>query len=115
MSKIAVERGLVDTMPVFPQRLRENPPRQGFFEHREFVKVRAELPVPFRDVLDFAYYSRWRRNEIVHLTWSEVDLAAGVVRLSPARSKTDAPRLSPLFEPLRQVLARRRKMPSARR
>ena len=68
-----------------------------------------QLPPAFRDVLDFAYYSGWRRNEILHLTWSEVDLAAGVVRLSPGRSKTDASRLLPLSEPLRQVLVRRRK------
>ena len=71
--------------------------------------MRAELPSAFRDVLEFAYYSGWRRNEILDLTWSEVDLGAGVVRLSPARSKTDAPRLLPLCEPLRQVLVRRRK------
>jgi hypothetical protein len=29
---------------VFPTRLQENPPRQGFFEHDEDLKVRAELP-----------------------------------------------------------------------
>src|SRR5262245_8796627 len=70
MFKIAVERGAIETMPVFPRRLRENPPRQGFFEHTEFVKVRAQLPPAFRDVLEFAYYSGWRRNEILYLTWS---------------------------------------------
>jgi integrase len=109
MFKIAVERGSIEVMRVYPRRLRENPPRQGFFEHREYVKVRAELPKPFRDVLDFAYFLGWRRNEILNLTWSEVDLDAGVVRLSPARSKTDAARLLPLSDPLRQVLARRRR------
>ncbi|PWT81413.1 MAG: hypothetical protein C5B57_10545 [Blastocatellia bacterium] len=71
--------------------------------------MRAHLPAAFRAVLDFAYYSGWRRNEILYLTFSEVDLAAGVVRLSAGRSKTEAPRLRPLSEPLRQVLARRRK------
>jgi len=69
----------------------------------------VRLPPAFRDVLEFAYYSGWRRNEILYLKWPDVDLAAGVVRLSPTRSKTDAPRLLPLSEPLRQVLARRRK------
>ena len=41
----------------------ENPPRQGFFEHDEYVNVRAQLPPAYQDVLDFAYYSGWRRNE----------------------------------------------------
>ena len=29
-----------DTVPGFPDRLRENPPRQGFFEHPEYLAVR---------------------------------------------------------------------------
>ena len=28
-------------VPGFPDRLRENPPRQGFFEHPEYLAVRA--------------------------------------------------------------------------
>ena len=30
----------------------------------------------------------WRKNEILGLTWDEIDEAGGVIRLSPARSKT---------------------------
>ena len=33
-------------MPTFPDRLRENPPRQGFFEHPEYLAVRAHLARP---------------------------------------------------------------------
>jgi integrase len=61
----------------------------------------------YQDVLDFAYYSGWRRNEILHLTWEEVDLSGGVIRLSPRRSKTRIGRVLPLSAPLLQVLARR--------
>ena len=35
--------------------LRENPPRQGFFEHPEYLAVRAHLPAPWQDILDLAY------------------------------------------------------------
>ena len=35
MLHLAIRRGLLDRMPVFPNRLEENPPRQGFFEHVE--------------------------------------------------------------------------------
>ena len=85
--------------PGFPDRLRENPPRQGFFEHPEYLAVRAHLPAPWQDILDLAYYSGWRKNEILGLTWDEIDEAGGVIRLSPARSKTlvgtDSPHLTP--------------------
>ena len=58
-------------------------------------------------MLDFAYYSGWRRNEILHLTWDEVDFAGGVIRLAPRRSKTKIGRVLPISEPLRKVLTRR--------
>jgi integrase len=88
MFQLAIRRGQLERMPLFPKRLEENPPRDGFFEHEEYLKVRAELPPSFQDVLDFAYYSGWRRNEILGLTWDEVDSAGGVIRLTPRRSKT---------------------------
>ena len=69
--------------------------------------MRAHLPLPYQDILDFAYYSGWRRREITELTWTEVDWAGGVVRLDPARSKTGTGRVLPLTRALRTVLERR--------
>ena len=46
MGTLAVHWGWLDTVPGFPDRLRENPPRQGFFEHPEYLAVRAHLPAP---------------------------------------------------------------------
>ena len=34
MFKLSIAAGRLKTMPFFPQCLKENPPRQGFFEHR---------------------------------------------------------------------------------
>jgi integrase len=107
MFQLAIRRGLLDRMPLFPNRLEENPPRIGFFEHQDYLKVRAHAPVSYQDVLDFAYYSGWRRNEILYLTWDDVDLAGGVIRLTPQRSKTKTGRVLPISEPLRGVLKRR--------
>jgi len=109
MFQLAIRRGQLERMPVFPKRLDENPPRDGFFEHTEYLKVRAHLPASYRDVLDFAYYSGWRRNEILGLVWSEVDLAGGVIRLPPLRSKTKTGRVLPVSQPLREVLQRRQR------
>lgn len=109
MFHLAIRRGLWERMPLFPNRLEENPPRAGFFEHAEYLQVRSHLPRSFQDVLDFAYYSGWRRNEILHLTWDEVDLSGGVIRLTAARSKTKTGRVLPISQPLRAVLDRRRR------
>ena len=108
MGTLAVHWGWFDTVPGFPDRLRENPPRQGFFEHPEYLAIRAHLPAPWRDILDVAYYSGWRKNEILGLTWEEIDEAGGVIRLSPARSKTLAGRMLPISQPIAEALARRR-------
>ena len=62
MFQLAVHRGQLDPVPRFPKRLEENPPRQGFLEHDEHVKVRARRRASYRDVLDFAYYSPYRRS-----------------------------------------------------
>ena len=83
-------------------------PRQGFFEHPEYLAVRAHLPAPWQDILDLAYYSGWRKQEILGLTWDELDEAGGVIRLSPARSKTLVGRILPISQPIAEALARRR-------
>ena len=108
MGTLAVHWGWLDTVPGFPDRLRENPPRQGFFEHPEYLAVRAHLPAPWQDILDLAYYSGWRKQEILGLTWEEIDEAGGVIRLSPARSKTLVGRILPISPPIAEALARRR-------
>jgi len=110
MFQLAIRRALLERMPLFPKRLEENPPREGFFEHGEYVKVRAQLPRSYQDVLDFAYYSGWRRNEILELTWEDVDLTGGIIRLTPRRSKTKTGRVLPISQPLRGVLARRERV-----
>jgi integrase len=113
MFQLAIRREQLERMPLFPKRLEENPPRDGFFEHSEYLNVREHLPPSFQDVLDFAYYSGWRRNEILELTWDEVDLAAGIIRLPPRRSKTRTGRVLPISPPLQGVLKRRRQRQQA--
>ncbi len=107
MFQLAVRSGHVAQRPVFPDRLDEASPRQGFFEHGAYLAVRQALPPPYQDVLDFAYYSGWRKREILELRWSEVDRAGGVVRLSPERSKTRVGRVLPISQAIGAVLERR--------
>ena len=58
MGTLAVHWGWLDTVPGFPDRLRENPPRQGFFEHPEYLAVRVHLPAPWQDILDLGLLFR---------------------------------------------------------
>ena len=108
MLHLAVRSGALAQRPVFPERLEERGPRQGFFEHADYLAVRRHLPPAYQDVLDFAYYSGWRKREILELRWSEVDEPGGVVRLSPERSKTRVGRVLPIVAPIAAVLTRRR-------
>jgi integrase len=107
MFRLAVKSGQLFAAPAFPERLQESTPRQGFFERHEYLAVREHLTADYADVLDFAYYSGWRRREITDLTWAEVDLAGRVLRLSPDRSKTRTGRVLPLSGPMLVVIQRR--------
>ena len=107
MLTLGVHWGRLETVPGFPDRLRENPPRQGFFEHSEYLAVRAHLPGPWQDVIDVAYYSGWRKQEILHLTWDEIDWAGGIISLAPERSKTLVSRILPMSPPITEALTRR--------
>ena len=55
-----------------------------------------------------AYYSGWRKNEILGLTWDEIDETGGVIWLSPGRSKTLVGRILPISPPIADALNRRR-------
>jgi integrase len=63
--------------------------------------VLAKLPDFPRPAVTFAYYTGWRMaSEILKLTWSQVDLEAGTVRLEAHTTKNDDAR--PIYLP--QVL-----------
>jgi integrase len=70
---------LQQTPPKVPQKpyipmLQEQNVRKGFFEHDEFVALRAAAPLELRSVVTFAYYTGWRKEEVLELTWDRVDL-----------------------------------------
>lgn len=67
--------------------LRENNTRQGFFEKDQIAAVLRHLSPPLQAVLTFAFYTGWRKTEILTLEWSRVDRQAGIVRLDPGQTK----------------------------
>jgi len=65
-----------------------NNARRGFFDAADFDAVVSELPEDLRPVMRFAYCTGWRvHSEVLPLTWRDVDLDAGLVRLEPGTKK----------------------------
>src|SRR5262249_7977678 len=53
---LALQAGTLSRRPYIP-RLPENPPRQGFMEHADYLAIREHLSAHYRDVLEFGYFS----------------------------------------------------------
>ncbi len=92
--RLAIETGLLATMPVFKLPKVPNA-RSGFFEEADFLLVLLELPSDVRDLVQFLRATGWRRDEGRLLTWAAVDREGGTIRLEEARSKSGRPRVFP--------------------
>ncbi len=86
--------------------LKENNVRKGFFEYSEFVAFRKALPDYFKPVVTFAYYTGWRKQEILSLKWNQVDLSGRTVRLDAGTTKNDEGRLIALDGELLDTIQR---------
>lgn len=103
------EPPMVALIPRIPK-FAENNVRKGFFDHWEFVRLRAELPEHLRPVITFAYFTGCRKSEILGLRWSQVDLSAGLVRLEPGETKNDEGRTIPVTGELLTLLVLQKQM-----
>ena len=67
MLRLAYEHGKLARVPVI-RKLKEAPPRQGFFERERYDAVRARLLPDLRVATDVAYAFGWRvRDEVLAL------------------------------------------------
>jgi integrase len=104
MFTLALQAEKITRKPYIPT-LEENNARTGFFEQAEYETILAHLPDHLRPVVTFAYISGWRiRSEVLPLTWSQVDLGAGTVRLEVGTTKNKEGRLLYLTGELRALL-----------
>jgi integrase len=78
----------VAQVPHIPM-LKENNVRKGFIEHNDYLALRELLPEYLKPVLTFAYYSGWRKSEILGLKWKQVNLREGIVRLETGETKNN--------------------------
>jgi integrase len=94
----------VDRVPHIPD-LAENNVRKGFFEHEEYLRLHKELPSYLKPVLTFGYMVGWRKSEVLGLTWSQVDIKEGTVRLEPGDTKNKEARTVYMDEDMRALFS----------
>ena len=100
---LANQEGKSAYRPHIPM-LKEAPPKSGFFEEEEFLKLRAALPDYLQGFVTFGYITGWRLAEVQNLKWENVDFAGGEVRLFVGTTKNDGGRVFPMIGELRSVL-----------
>lgn len=105
---LAYEEGRIGYVPPFPEIRVENA-RQGFFEQADLDAVVAHLPPYLQDVTRFAFLTGWRKQEVLGLTWAEVDMAGRAIKLPQARSKSKRGRTLALVGELWEIVQRRGK------
>jgi integrase len=84
--------------------LKEKNVRTGFFEVEVFQAVVKQLPVSLQPVATFAYITGWRKEEVLALTWRQVDFKAEVVRLEPGTTKNGEGRTVFMTAELKELL-----------
>jgi integrase-like protein len=84
--------------------LEENNTREGFFEHAEYLAMRALLPDHERTILVIAYHLGMWAGEIINLRWDQVDWKHNLIRLEKKQTKGKQARVAPLHGELRAWL-----------
>jgi integrase len=79
----------------------------GFFEADQFDALVGHLPEYLQDLARFAYYTGWRKGDLVKLRWDTVDLEGGVIRLRSGDTKTGKGRVLALDTTLHALIERR--------
>ncbi len=92
----------VAILPHLPLAGAESKPREGFFTHEEFLRLRSHLPAEIARLVTFLYYTGCRKGEAQRLRWKRVTLAERAIRLT--ETKNGRPRAIPLNAELRVML-----------
>ncbi len=78
-------------------KLVEDNARQGFIEQAQYVALREALPDHLKALLVVGYHCGNRLGELRKLRWSQIDLAAGEIRIEQGQAKGKRPRTLPVY------------------
>jgi integrase len=76
--------------------LRENNERDRVLSPEEYARLLAHCPAHLTPIVKLAYHTGMRQGEILSLTWGQVDLKEGFIKLGPQDTKTNEARDVPL-------------------
>jgi integrase len=93
----------VQSIPIFPDRLVESSPRQGFVEQKDFDRLCQSTKEPWmKALLVTAYAFGFRRGELLGMRLNQVDLMNRTIRLWRGTTKSKEPRLIVMTEDVYQ-------------
>ena len=103
MLAIANEDGKIQFRPKI-RLLKAGPARKGFLPKEKFDELLGHLPANLKPLITFLYYCGVRVGEALQITWEQVDLAGGLIRLESEQTKNADPRTVPLPDVLIRML-----------
>lgn len=113
MFKLGLEMKKAGYVPRIP-RLKENPPRSGYFELDEFLSLRGRLPDHVKVPATIGFFTGMRKGEILNLRWDQVkfdhDKQEGKIILESTQTKNKTSRTIFFNDDMYRVLALAKKM-----
>jgi integrase len=101
----AVRHGKLQINPISNvKKLPENNIRTRLLDQKEFNGLLEKCPIHIKPIVMVGYYMGLRLSEIIDLSWPEVDLKKGFIRLTASRTKTDSARSIPIHPEVKVML-----------
>jgi integrase len=82
---------------------------------QEYIRLLAHCPAHIKPIVKLAYHTGMRQGEILNLTWGQVEVKEGFIKLEAWNTITSAPHLVPLTrEPVEMFKAMPRGFPAVK-